>query len=173
MLISKRMNDALNKQIGHEFYASLQYVAIASYFSGESLKALAAKFYQQAEEERDHAMRFVTYILEAGGTVVVPQVAAPRSSFKDAEDAIELSLNQEKTVTKQISALMDSAVKEGDHITQNFLQWFFKEQLEEVASMEELLRIVRRAGDSNLLYVEDYLSRHGMKLTVPSPKSDS
>ena len=160
MLISEKMNAALNEQVGHEFGASLQYVAIAAYFDSDNLPELAAHFYRQADEERDHALRFVNYVVDAGGKVAIPAVPAPKSGFASAEEAVKLSVDWELTVTKQINALVDLAIKETDHTTQNFLQWFVTEQLEEVSSMERLLSMIRRAG-SNLLFVEDYLARQG------------
>jgi len=161
MLMSQKMNDALNVQIGNEFGASLQYVSIGCYFGAESLPELSAHFLRQAEEEKMHAMKLAQYIVDAGGHVVIPQVPAPKASFKTAEEAVQLSLNWEVTVTKQISGLVDLAIAESDHITRNFLQWFVNEQLEEVSSMEQLLSIVRRAGEAGLLFVEDYLARRG------------
>jgi ferritin len=160
MLFSEKMNTALNEQVGHEFGASLQYVAIAAYFDSDNLPELAAHFYRQADEERDHAMRFVNYVVDAGGKVAIPAVPAPKSGFASAEEAVKLSVDWELTVTKQINALVDLAIKETDHTTQNFLQWFVTEQLEEVSSMERLLSMIRRAG-ANLLLVEEYLARHG------------
>ena len=160
MLISKGMNEAINRQICYEFSAMLQYVAIASHFVGESLHELAAHFYRQAEEERDHAMRFIKYLLDAGGRVEINDVPAPQNKFATAEEAVKLSLDQEKKVTEQINALVEAAIKEKDYITQNALTWFVNEQLEEVSSMENLLKIVQLAGPKNLLYVEDYLARH-------------
>lgn len=160
MLISKNMNSAINRQICYEFSAMLQYVAIASYFVGDSLHELAAHFYRQADEERDHAMRFVKYLLDAGGQVEIKDVPAPQNKFGTAEEAVKLSLDQEKKVTEQINALVELAMKEKDYISQNALTWFVNEQLEEVSSMENLLKIVQLAGPKNLLYVEDYLARH-------------
>ena len=159
MLISKKMNSAINQQIGNEFGASLQYVAIASHFGGEGLGALAAHFYQQAEEEREHALRFVRYVVDAGGRVVIPTITAPRATFKNVADAVRLALNHEMTVTNQINKLVDLAVQESDHLTRDMLSWFVREQLEEVSSMDNLLKVVQRAGESNLIHVEDYLTR--------------
>jgi ferritin len=162
MLISKKMVAAINKQIGNEFGASLQYVAIAAYFGSDSLPELSQHFNNQALEERDHAMKFVNYVVDAGGQVEVPAVPAPKSRFTSADEAVKLSLDWEITVTKQVSGLVDLAAKENDHTTHSFLQWFVNEQLEEVSSMETLLKIIRRAG-ANLLFVEDYLARRGSK----------
>ena len=160
MLISKNMNEAINRQICYEFSAMLQYVAIASHFVGDSLHELAGHFYRQAEEERNHAMRFIKYLLDAGGQVEINDVPAPQNRFANAEEAVKLSLDQEKKVTEQINALVELAMKEKDYISQNALTWFVNEQLEEVSSMENLLKIVQLAGAKNLLYVEDYLARH-------------
>jgi ferritin len=162
MLISKKINDAINEQIGNEFDASLQYVSIAAHFEGETLPMLAGHFYKQAEEERDHAMRFVKYILDAGGRVVIPDISAPQAKFTTAEEAVKLSLDQELKVTKQVNHLVALAKSEKDFTTDNFLQWFVKEQLEEVKSITDLLNVIRRATEKNLLRVEEYLARHPM-----------
>jgi ferritin len=158
MPISAKMNAALTEQIGHEFAAMLQYVAIATYFDGEGLPRLAQHFYRQAEEERTHAMRFVHFVVEAGGKVAIPAIPAAKSGFGSAEEAVNLSLEREQTVTRQIDALMDRAIAENDHATRNMLEWFVAEQVEEVSSMETLLSMVRRAGESGLLFVESYLA---------------
>ena len=170
MLISKKMNEALNRQICYEFSAMLQYVAIASHFIGESLHQLAAHFYRQANEERDHAMRFIKYLLDAGGRLEIADIPAPQNRFKSVQEAIQLSLDQEMKVTEQINKLVELAIKESDHITQNALAWFVNEQLEEVSSMESLLKVVQRAGDANLLYVEDFVSRHKAAAVAPVTK---
>ncbi|CAN5590078.1 ferritin [soil metagenome] len=161
MLTSQKVIDAINEQIGNEFGASLQYVAIAAYFSADALPQLAQHFFRQADEEDEHALRFVNYVTDAGGNVVIPAIGAPQSSFKSAEEAIQLSLDQEVQVTHQINALVELARSENDYITINFLQWFLAEQLEEVSSMDTLLKIVQRAGD-NILAVEEYLARVGV-----------
>ena len=159
MLISKKINDAINQQIGNEFGASLQYVAIATHFDLDALPQLAAHFYKQAEEERDHAMRFVKFLVDADGTVVIPSVPAPKSKFSTAAEAVKLSLTWELEVTNQINALVAMAKKENNYTTDTFLQWFVREQLEEVSSMDQLLKVIQRAGEDNLLRVEEYLAR--------------
>jgi ferritin len=161
MLISQKMNKAINEQIGREFGASLQYVAIAAHFDAQSLPFLAKHFYRQAEEEREHAMKFLRYIIDTGGRVGIPDVGGPKNEFASAEEAVRLSLKWEEAVTKQIHGLYEIALKENDYTTQNFLQWFIEEQLEEVSSMDRLLGIVKRAGEGGLLLVEDYLARGG------------
>jgi len=159
MLISKELEQAINDQIGREFGASLQYVSIASYFDADSLPELAAFFYRQADEEKMHAMKFVDYIVDAGGQVRIPAIDAGRYDFSEARDAVQAALDWEMEVTKQINGLMDLAIKQNDHIAQDFLRWFVTEQLEEVSTMETLLKVVERAG-ANVLWVEDFLARN-------------
>jgi ferritin len=149
----------INEQIGYEFTAMLQYYAIAAHFGAEALPELAGHFQKQAEEEKEHALRFIQFLVDAGARVNIPAVPAPQAQFKTAEDAVKLSLEQEERVTEQINALVSLAKAESDYTTDNFLQWFVKEQLEEVASMDQLLRVVQRAGEGNLLRVEEYLAR--------------
>jgi ferritin len=160
MMISKELNDAINAQIGAEFGASLQYVAIATYFDGEALKKLAALFYKQAAEENEHAMKFIKYLVDTGGEVRIPAVAAPKATFGSAEEAVKLSLDWELEVTRQINGLYDIAKAMNDYAGQNFLNWFVEEQVEEVNSMDNLLKVVRRVGERNIIMMEAYLS-HG------------
>lgn len=165
MLISPELNAAINEQIGNEFGASLQYVAIAAYFDGDNLPIFARHFYTQATEERDHAMRFVKFIADSGGQLEIPPIPAPQCHFNSAEEAVRLSLNWELKVTEQINGLMDLAITQKNHITKHFLDWFVNEQLEEVSSMETLLGMVRRGGESGLLLVESFLSSGGLSQT--------
>ena len=150
--------DALNRQIGYEFAASQQYIAVAAYYDAETLPELAAHFYRQAVEERNHAMMIVQYLLDSDERVVTPGVEAPQTAFSDAVAPVTLALAQEKRVTDQIVELVKLAREEGELVGEQFLHWFLQEQREEVASMTELLAIVERGRD-NLLHVEEYLSR--------------
>jgi ferritin len=168
MLISSELEQAINAQIGREFGASLQYLNIASYFAGDDLPQLAAFFYRQSDEERMHAMKFGKYIVDAGGQVRIPAVEAPKHDFASAEECVKLSLDWELEVTRQINSLMDLAIEQKDHIAQEFLRWFVNEQLEEVSTMETLLKTVRRAGQ-NLLLVEDFLVRN----PLPAPAANA
>ena len=150
---------ALNDQVAREFAASQQYVAIAVYYDAETLPGLAAHFYRQALEERNHAMMIVQYLLDAGELVAIPGVDAPRTTFGDAVAPVALALEQERAVTRQIIELAALARGQNDLVGEQFLHWFLSEQREEVASMCDLLKVVERAAASNLLLVEDYLAR--------------
>src|SRR6478735_732496 len=98
MLTIKKVINAINEQIGYEFSASLQYYAIASHFAAEALPQLSQHFFRQAEEEKGHALRFMKYVVDAGGRVAIPAIDAPKSKFKSAEKAVKLSLDQEVKV---------------------------------------------------------------------------
>jgi ferritin len=150
---------SLNEQIGHEFAASQQYVAIAVYYDDQSLRELASHFYRQAVEERNHAMMMVQYLLDADAAVEIPGIAVPKTSFKSAVEPVALALEQEKRVTEQVVELVRVAREEGELVGEQFLHWFLQEQREEVASMTELFQVVER-GKDNLLAVEEYLARN-------------
>jgi ferritin len=151
----------LNEQIGHEFAAHQQYVACAVYYDSETLPQLARFFYRQALEERDHAMMMVQYLLDADEPVQIPGVAAPQVDFADIVAPVSLALDQERRVTEQINALAAVARNAGDYTSEQFMQWFIKEQVEEVATMSDLLRVVERSGGSPM-DVETWMAReHG------------
>jgi ferritin len=154
-----RFGDAVNQQVANEFGASQQYVAIAVHYDAQTLPNLAAHFYRQAVEERNHAMMLVQYLLDADEPVRVPGVAAPRTDFEDIVSPVELALAQEREVTEQIKELVRLAREDGELVGEQFLGWFLEEQREEVSSMSALLATVRRAGDANVLLVEDALAR--------------
>jgi ferritin len=150
--------DGLNEQVGHEFAASQQYVAIAVSYDALTLPRLAAHFFRQAVEERNHAMMIVQYLLDAGETVTIPGVEAPQTGFADVVEPVRLALEQERRVTDQISALVQLARTEGDLVGEQFLHWFLQEQREEVSSMGALLTVAERSRD-NVMLIEDYLAR--------------
>jgi bacterioferritin B len=157
VLIKPELAAAFNEQIGHEFGASMQYLAIAGYFQQNQLTLLAKLFTSQADEEKEHAMKFVRYLLDTKGGLQIPAIPAPRATFSSAEDAVKAALDWEQGVTQQITSLMDMAVGQNDYLAQAFLQWFIDEQLEEVVKMDRLLAVIRRSGEKNLLMVEAYL----------------
>ena len=150
--------DHLNEQIAYEFGAHQQYVAIAVHYDAETLPRLAQFFYAQALEERDHAMMMVQYLLDAGVDPVIPGVAAPQVAFGDIVEPVALALDQEQRVTEQINRLASIARAESDYASEQFMQWFIKEQVEEVATMSSLLTVVERSKDNPML-AEDFLAR--------------
>src|SRR6476659_1191624 len=116
----------LNEQIGHEFGACQQYIAIAVHYDAQTLPRLAAHFYRQAVEERNHAMMIVQYLLDADERVAIPGVEAPQTGFADVVEPVRLALEQEKRVTAQISDLAKLARSEGDLVGEQFLHWFLQ-----------------------------------------------
>lgn len=149
--------ELLEAQIGNEFNASQQYVAMAVYFDGEDLPQLARHFYAQSVEERNHAMMLVQYMLDRDLPVRIPGIAPVRNGFSNAVEPIGLALEQEKQVTSQIEALFAAARAEGDALGEQFMLWFLKEQVEEVASMSTLLTVAKRA--ENLFDLENFMAR--------------
>ena len=157
-MADKGFADALNEQIANEFAASMQYVGIAVYYDAQTLPRLAAFFYRQAEEERSHAMMMVQYLLDTDEEVKVPDIKAQQTHFDDAVAPVQMALEQERRVGEEINALFELARNAGDYRGEQFMQWFVKEQVEEVALMQDLLNVVERSKE-NLLLAEDYIAR--------------
>ena len=158
MIIKEKVVDAMNAQIESEFGASAQYIAIAIYFDEEALPELANFFYRQSEEERMHAMKFVHFMLEAGAKPLIPGLPQMKNSFEDAAEAVQYALTQEMKVTDEINNLVSIAMAESDYASNQFLQWFVTEQVEEVDTMTTLLQTIKHAN-GNMLWVEDFVRR--------------
>jgi ferritin len=148
----------LQEQIRNEFTAAQQYTAVAVWYDDQDLPRLAGHFYKQALEERNHAMMMVRYLLDKDIRPQIPGVGDVVNDFDTALAPLELALQQEITVTKQIETLARTARDESDYIGEQFMQWFLKEQVEEVAAMTTLVNVAKRAGD-NLFHLEDFLAR--------------
>ncbi|WP_353953035.1 ferritin [Knoellia sp. S7-12] len=148
----------LGEQVRHEFTASQQYIAIAIWFDDLDLPRLAERFYAQSVEERNHAMMMVRYMLDRDWEVEIPGVDAVRNAFERPAEPIALALQQEKAVTEQCEALFRAARAEGDVLSEQFMLWFLKEQVEEVSSMNTLLTITERAG-ADWFQIEEHLAR--------------
>ena len=156
---SEALTQSFNEQIGQEMHSSMQYIAIASYFEDETLPELATFFFRQSEEERDHAMKFVRFLLDVEAKVEIPAIDAPKNRFSSAQEAVALALASERKISENIFRLVESARDAGNLPAQRFLDWFVTEQQEEEATMSSLLAVVERAGEKGLLHVEDYLAR--------------
>jgi bacterioferritin B len=165
--------EALNAQIANEFGAAMQYIGAAVYYDSETLPRLAAFFYRQALEEREHAMMMVQYLLDVDEEVRIPDIKGQQTTFDTGVAPVTMALEQEKRVGEEIYALFELAREERDYRAEQFMQWFVKEQVEEVALMQDLLNVVERAKDE-LLLVEDYIAREapgedGDDPTAPPP----
>ena len=156
--MSEQFSKALNDQVANEFAASMQYVGMAVYYDTQTLPRLAAFFYRQAQEERDHAMMMVQYLIDVDDEVRIPEITAAQTHFDDAIAPVRMALEQERRVGEEINALFKLARDSNEFRAEQFMQWFVKEQVEEVALMSDLLNVVERSHD-NLPLVEDYLAR--------------
>ena len=157
-MAASRFVEQLNEQVANEFGAAQQYIANAVFYDARTLPRLAAFFYAQALEERNHALMMVRYLLDSGATPAIPGVAAPVSEFDDLVAPVQVALDQEKRVTDQISALTEVARAESDFQSEGFMQWFLKEQTEEVATMSDLLAVATRNAEAPE-NIEEYLAR--------------
>jgi bacterioferritin B len=157
----KSFADALNEQIANEFAASQQYVGAAVYYDAETLPRLAAFFYRQALEEREHAMMMIQYLLDVSEEVHIPDIKSQETTYADGIAPVKMALEQEKRVSNEIFALFELARDEKDYRAEQFMQWFVKEQVEEVSLMSDLLNVVERSKD-NLLLAEEYIARESL-----------
>ncbi|GIK61054.1 MAG: ferritin [Ignavibacteriota bacterium] len=145
---TKKMQDALNKQLTDELYSSYLYLSIAAHFEEQSLKGFANWFRIQSQEEYGHAMKFYNFIIRTDGRVILTQIDAPKTSWKNVMDAFKDTLTHEKKITGLIHKLVDLSIQSKDYATNNFLQWFVNEQVEEEATVEEIIRKLEMIGDN-------------------------
>jgi ferritin len=157
---SERFVTALNDQIGKEFNAAHQYTALAAWYDRETFPRLAKYFYDQAEEERGHAMKMVNYLRDTNSELKLGQVAAPKTDFTDHVEPIRLALEQERKVTVAISEIFDIARETNDFASESFMQWFVDEQVEEESSMDSLLQVAERVREYPMM-LEEFLARDG------------
>ena len=157
-MASERFVAALTAQIAREFAAAHQYVAIGNYYAAETYPQLSAFFYDQAEEEREHAMKMVNYLLDRNARVDFTEVSAPQTQFPDHVEPIRLAIEQERSVTIKISELFEIARETRDYASEQFMQWFVEEQVEEEAAMGDLLAVAERTVSVPML-LEEYLAR--------------
>jgi ferritin len=157
MLISQKMNDAINDQINYEQYSAQIYLAMAAKFENMGLKKFAQRFYMQVAEETMHAMKMFHYVLDTGGEVIIKGFENPPTEFKDVEEIITVARDHELKVTARISKLAKLSEEESDYASRSFLQWFITEQVEEVKNLDEILSLLKLAGTNGILYVENRL----------------
>jgi bacterioferritin B len=157
-MTSERFVDALNAQIAREFAAAHQYTAIGAYYAAETFPQLTKFFYEQAEEERGHAMKMVNFLLDRDAKVDFSEVATPKNQFADHVAPIKLALEQERQVTVHIAELFEVARETKDYLAEQFLHWFLEEQVEEESSMSDLLQVAERTRDIPIL-LEEWLAR--------------
>ncbi len=155
-MISKKMEEALNKQLNRELFSSYLYLSMASYFETNNYVGMAQWMRLQADEEHAHSMKFFAFIQKIGGRVTLGQIDKPQSEWDSAQKAFEDALGHEEYITKHINELTDLAISERDHSTKTFLQWYIDEQVEEEAAANEIVQKFNLIGDSKSgLYMLD------------------
>lgn len=145
MMISKKMAARLNEQVNHEFFNAWTYFSMAYWFENEGLTVFAKFFQKQAEEEQGHGKKIAKYLIDQGAHVRLAALPAPVVDYKNAKQVVEAFVEHEIKTTKMVHEVVDLAIKENDHATRNFIDWKVDEQVEEVASANELLNMVRHA----------------------------
>lgn len=156
MMISAKMHDALNKQMNLEFFSSYLYLSMAAYFESVNLLGAASWMKLQSKEEYEHAMKFYKFLTEVGGRVALDKMDKPKAEWASVLAVFEESLAHEIMITDSINKLADLALAEKDHATGIFLQWFVKEQVEEVGTVQIIIEKYKMLGDSKVsLYMLD------------------
>ncbi len=165
MTISKSMERALNEQINKELYSSYLYLQMAAYFGERSFQGSEKWMQKQAKEEVSHAMRIYRFVLDRGGSVKLTDIKAPKGAWKNHLEAFNASLAHERAVTASIHGLVDLAAKEKDKATEVMLQWFVSEQVEEEASVTEIVDQLKLIGNTapSLLMFDKILGKRGEK----------
>ena len=160
MAVSQRMHDKINEQIQKEFFSEYFYISMEAYFASISLDGFANFFHVQAQEERDHAMKFFGYVIQTSGKVKLMHLDAPRSEFISPSEVFNLTLEHERFITKSIHSLVEAALEEKDYTTNSFLQWFINEQIEEERTMHGILDKMKLAGNEagGLFHIDKELS---------------
>ena len=148
MMISKKMQDELNKQVNAELYSYYLYLSMAAYFEHTNFDGFAKWMKMQAEEERGHAMKIYGYLNQVGAKVELEQIDKPKTDWKSPKEAFEDALEHEKKVTKMIDDLTNLAISEKDHPTNIFLHWFVEEQVEEVDTAQQIVDKFDFVGDN-------------------------
>jgi len=147
-MIKEKMEKALNRQINEELFSSYLYWSMAAYFESKNLTGFANWTKIQAEEEYLHARKFYDYLISAGGRVIFESIATPKSEWNSIEEAFEEVLSHETHITECINNLVSLAIDERDHASNSFLKWFVDEQVEEMATAEQLLHEIKMISDS-------------------------
>uniref|UniRef100_A0A7C5VM64 Ferritin n=1 Tax=Fervidobacterium thailandense TaxID=1008305 RepID=A0A7C5VM64_9BACT len=155
-MIPEKVLKILNEQVGKELYSAYLYLSMASYFDAEDLQGFAHWMKIQAKEELGHAMKIYEFIYERGGRVELPALEKPRCHWSSPLEAFKQALEHERFITSSIHNILELARTENDHPTANFIQWFVKEQVEEEAQVELIVKKLQKLGDSpTALYMLD------------------
>ena len=151
MMVSEKMATALNNQVKNEFFAYWTYLQMSYSFNSMGLTVFSKWYHEQAMEEQGHAMKIADYLLDQGAKVELLSLDKPKADYKSAEEVVQAALDHEIMVTRQINALASLAREEHDYATENFLQYYVQEQVEEVATATELLDLVKMSDSTGQL----------------------
>lgn len=161
-MLTKKVEEILNRQVDREAYSSLLYLSMASWAEAEGFPGIAAWLYAQAEEEKDHMLRFIHYINDRGGRAVIEGIEKPPQDFDSVQALFEQVLKHEQFVTGSINEIVSVCIEEKDHTTNNWVQWFVSEQIEEESSVQEILDRLKLVGDHHLyMFDRDIISMRG------------
>ena len=149
-MLKKKIENICNRQVHREAYSAHLYLAMASWAENNGYSGVAGWLYSQANEERLHMMKFIKYINERGGKAVMPALKKPGAEYKTVENVFREVLKHEEFVTASINEIVALTLEEKDFNTHNFLQWFVMEQVEEEASVRNILDKVRLVGKNNM-----------------------
>lgn len=160
-MLSKTMEEALNRQVNREFFSAYLYLAMSAYFENENLRGFAHWMRVQAKEESVHALKIFDYIIERGGRAEFPAIEAQKVKWTSAGKVFEETYAHEQKVTGFINALVELSITEKDHASFEMLQWFVKEQVEEEKQAFEILAQIKMVGDTpgHLLYIDRHIGK--------------
>lgn len=170
-MISEKLTDAINEQINRELYSEYLYIAMQAWFADQNLDGMANWMDAQGKEERFHAMKFYNYLIERGARVKLKAIAEPTFDFENPIKAFKMALEHEQFITKSINDLMDIAISENDHATRSFLQWYVDEQVEEEASVDKIVNMLKLVGDNGhgIMMIDREL---GQRVYTPQPTAE-
>ena len=155
-MINEKIEKALNAQVNKEFFSSYLYLSMSSYFESKNLTGMAAWMKIQADEEHLHASKFYAYVIQKGGRAILTSIETPKSDWKSPLDAYEDTYTHEKFITASIDELVNLSLDVKDHATNNFLQWFVTEQVEEESTANDIINKIKLVGnDGNGLFMLD------------------
>lgn len=170
-MISEKLTNAINEQINRELYSEYLYIAMQAWFADQNLDGMANWMDAQGKEERFHAMKFYNYLIERGARVKLKAIAEPTFDFENPIKAFKMALEHEQFITKSINDLMDIAISENDHATRSFLQWYVDEQVEEEASVDKIVNMLKLVGDNGhgIMMIDREL---GQRVYTPQPTAE-
>lgn len=161
-MLPKKVEKILNVQVEKEGYSSQLYLAMASWAEGQGLKGVSGWLYAQSDEERIHMLKFVKYINDRDGQAIITEIKKPPVDYPGIKELFDMVLEHEKFISKSINEIVALCTAENDLTTHNWIQWFVTEQIEEEASVKEIIDKLKLVGEHNLyMFDRDIMSMRG------------